>query len=273
MKSFIVWIGLLASMLLFLLPQSASAKSLFEHSKTEVPAGQTAENVYVIGGDADIKGHITGVLVVINGNLHLRAASRVDGAVVVIGGRVEQEPGASASDEIYNFALDTGTQTSLLIGGGMIAGLWVIQLCGSLLLILLPVLVRLIGRNKAAKWLVKSEETSWRKNIYLGAVSTVVLAAFSLLCIISIFGIPLLIVVLFLLLAALICGLTSMSYLAGGLFREKWIANEWIRLIAGAVLLAALANVPIIGGILLFLLMLYSLGGFVQWAFGRRKRA
>ncbi|MCC3373624.1 hypothetical protein [Cohnella sp. REN36] len=272
MKKYDLLIGLLAAAMLLLLPQDVSARSLFEHSQTVVPAEQTVDDVYVVGGDADILGHATGAVVVMNGNLHLGAAAQVDGAIVVIGGRITQDEGARIGDNIYNITFDTATQNSLLIGGGLVAGLWSVQLAGSLLLIVIPVLVRLIGWRKAAGWVKRQPESSWRKQLYLGALSGTTLIAFGLLCIVTLIGIPLLLIVILILFAAFVMGITSLSYQIGGLLQEKWTPNEWVRLVIGASLLTAFANIPFIGWLVLLLIMVYSLGTITQWLYKLRSR-
>lgn len=265
-------IVLLSASILFFYPQGVSARSLFEHSATTVPAGQTVNDLYVVGGDADIFGHAAGAVVIVNGNLHLAATARVDGAIVVIGGRITQDQGAVTGDNIYNFTLDTGTQNSLLIGGGMIAGLWLIQLAASLLLIVIPLLFYLVGGRKAKAWVMQQPILSWRKQLYLGALGSVILIAFSLLCIVTLVGIPLLLIVCVIMLAAFIMGLTSFSYLIGGCIQDKWVPKEWVRLVIGASLIVAIMNIPFIGWLMWIIIMVLSLGTFTQWLYTFRKK-
>ncbi|MBW5449225.1 hypothetical protein GE107_24670 [Cohnella sp. CFH 77786] len=272
MKKIYHFVGLLAAAILLLLPQSVSASSLFEHAKTLVPAGQTVDDLYVVGGDADILGHATGAVVVVNGNLHLAASARVDGTIVVIGGRITQDEGALTGDDIHNISLDTVTQNSLLIGGGLVAGLWTVQLAGSLLLIVIPVLVHFIGWSKAAAWVKREPNTSWRKQLYLGALSGAILIGFSLLCVVTLIGIPLLLVVILFLFAAFVIGITSLSYEIGGLLQEKWTPNERVRLIIGASLITAFASIPLIGWLVMLFIIVYSLGTTTQWLYKLRRR-
>ncbi|MFC9709098.1 hypothetical protein ACFTRD_13170 [Paenibacillus sp. NPDC056933] len=271
-KKILSLIVLLTAAILFFYPQGVSARSLFEHSETTVPVGQTVDDLYVIGGNADILGHASGIVIVVNGNLHLSATARVDGTVVVIGGKITQDEGAVTGDDIYNITLDTGTQNSLLIGGGIVAGLWLIQLAGSLLLILIPLFFYLVGGRKAKAWVKRKPIASWRKQFYLGSLGSAILIAFSLLCIVTLVGIPLLLVVFLILFAALIMGMTSFSHMIGGFLQEKWIPNEWVRLVIGASLIVAFMNIPLIGWLVWLLMMVLSLGTFTHWLYTFRKK-
>ncbi|CQR54653.1 hypothetical protein [Paenibacillus riograndensis] len=265
-------IVLLTMAILLCYPQQVSALSLFKHSETTVPVGQTVDDLYVVGGDAEIFGHATGIVIVINGSLHLAPTAHVDGAIVVIGGRITQDDGAAIGDDIYNITPDTGTQNSLLIGGGMVAGLWFVQLASSLLLIFIPLLFYLIGGQKGKAWVKRHPITYWRKPLYLGTLGSAILVSFSILCIMTIVGIPLLLIFFLIFLAAFIMGMTSLSYTIGGFFQEKWIPNEWVRLITGATLIVAFMNIPFVGGVLWLIMMVLSLGMFIQWLYSFRKK-
>ncbi|MBO7743068.1 hypothetical protein I8J29_02585 [Paenibacillus sp. MWE-103] len=272
MKKLVAMLGLLVAAVLLIAPSDVSARSFFAHASTSVPAGQTVDDVYVVGGDADIRGHVTGAVVVVNGNLHFASTAKADGAIVVIGGRITQDEGAQTGDDIHNLTLDTGTQNSLLIGGGMIAGVWTLQLASSLLLIVLPVSVYFIGGRRASEWVKRQSGLSWKRQLYLGGISGVMLLAFSALCVVTIIGIPFLLLVLLILLAACVVGMTSLSYQIGGFLQEQWLPNDWVRLIVGATLIAAIANIPVIGWLAVLFFTLFSLGAFTQWLASLRRK-
>ncbi len=106
----------------------------------------------------------------------------------------------------------------------------------------------------------------------MGAVSGVILAAFSVLCVVTLIGIPLLIVVAAILAAAMVMGLTILSYQLGGLLKESLIPTEWIRLTAGALFISAGINIPLVGWLAFLFLTLLSLGSLTQWLFTLRRR-
>ncbi|UPK41250.1 hypothetical protein [Paenibacillus pabuli] len=73
--------------------------------------------------------------------------------------------------------------------------------------------------------------------MYLGTLGS------AILCIVTIVGIPLMFIVILISLVALIMGITSISYRIGGFLQEKWIPNDWVRLIIGATLIVAFTNI------------------------------
>jgi len=264
--------GILIAASLLWNPQEAFARSLFEDSATSVPAGQTVDDLYVIGENAEIHGHVTGGVVVVGGNLHLASTAQVDGVVIVIGGRVTQDQGAVTSEDFYIIRMDTVIQNSLLIGGGMVALQWFVQLAGSLVLMLIPLLFFVFGGRKARAWVKRQTISSWRNPLYLGVLSGAVLMAFSLLCMVTLVGIPFILIVILFVLVAFIMGMTLLSYQIGGLIQEQWISNDWVRLVIGASLIVACMNIPLIGWLVSLLVIILSLGTFTHWMYLFRKK-
>ncbi|MBW7452733.1 hypothetical protein ACFOLF_36980 [Paenibacillus sepulcri] len=258
--------------MMLLIPGFASAGSIFEHQNTNVPAGQTVNDVYVIGGDAEVFGKVTGAVVVINGSLHLGNTAHIKGVVVVIGGQVIQDPGAVVMDDVYDISLDNATQNSLLIGGGLVLGLWVLQLAGSLLMVLIPVLIRIIGRQKIGTFIDRYQGNAMGRLLYTGFLSGLIITAVSALLLITIIGIPILILVLLALIGAVAVGFTVLSYRIGEMVHVQAQRSEWINVLIGAAIITAFVNIPFVGWIVLLLVTLISFGIFTTWIAGKRKK-
>jgi len=58
------------------------------------------DDVVVLGGNADIKGYVTGDVVAIGGTVHARYGSRIDGDVVVVGGSLDRADGAVIGGDV-----------------------------------------------------------------------------------------------------------------------------------------------------------------------------
>ncbi|MBB3072076.1 hypothetical protein FHS14_005091 [Paenibacillus baekrokdamisoli] len=260
------------TLFMLLIPGIASAQSIFEHQNTTVPEGQTVDDVYVVGGDADVLGQVTGVVVVINGSLHIGSTANIKGVIVVVGGQVIQDPRAALGDDVYNISLDSPTQNSLLIGGGLVLGLWVLQLAGSLLMILVPVLIRIIGKQKIAAFTDRYQRESMGRLLYIGFLSGLIIAALSALLLVTIIGIPILILILLAVIVAFAVGVTVLSYRIGEMFRGPKQSSDWMKVLIGASIIAAFVNIPFIGWIVLYLIALVSLGISTQWIFKKRKK-
>jgi hypothetical protein len=99
-----------------------------------------------------------------------------------------------------------------------------------------------------------------------------ILTAISILLIVTIIGIPLLIVVLIIMIAAFALGGTVVSYRIGELNKGTSQKSEWIKVLIGASVIVAFANIPIIGWIVIGLVMLISLGISTQWIAGKLRK-
>lgn len=64
-----------------------------------------AGDVVVIGGSADIRGHVTGDAVVVGGSMHLGPQSEVGKDAVVVGGSLRREPGSQVHGKVDEVAV------------------------------------------------------------------------------------------------------------------------------------------------------------------------
>ncbi|REE94347.1 hypothetical protein A8990_101140 [Paenibacillus taihuensis] len=262
----------LLMLLMLLIPGVASAKSIFEHHNTTVPIGQSVDDVYVIGGDAEVQGQVHGIVVVINGNLHLASTATVDGVVVVIGGEVVQDNGAMLGDDIYTISLDTATQNSLLLGSGLVMSLWVLQLAGGLLMVLIPVLIRVLGKRRMAEFTEQYEQSAMGRLLYTGFFSGLLVAAISMLLLVTVIGIPFLVLILIALIAAMALGFTVISYRIADQIKGTERIADWLKVLIGASVLTAFTTIPLVGWMIFIIAMLMSLGICTQWLAGKRKK-
>ncbi|MGO4106587.1 hypothetical protein [Paenibacillus sp. YAF4_2] len=259
-------------LLMLQVPGIASASSIFGHQNTTVPKGQTVDDVYVVGGDVDVLGQVNGIVVVINGNLHIGSSAKINGVVVVIGGELNQDPGAVLVDDLFDISLDNATQNSLLLGGGIVAGLWVVQFAGSLLIVLLPVMIWILGKKKIASFTEKFQNAPLGRLLSTGFLTGSAITALCILLLVTIIGIPVLVIVLIIALFAVALGTTVLSYRIGHMVKWSEQRSEWLKVFCGAALIAAFSNIPIIGWILYFVIALLALGICTLWIAGKLKR-
>src|SRR3954468_789885 len=64
-------------------------------------AGETVQQVVVIGGNATIKGRVTGDVVVILGEAHLSETAVIEGSFVVVGGSGVVAEGAKVNGDVF----------------------------------------------------------------------------------------------------------------------------------------------------------------------------
>lgn len=259
-------------LLLMIVPSTASAESIWKHQSVTVPAGQTVSDVYVIGGDATILGAVTGTVVVMNGDVMIKRSAHIHGLVIVVGGKVLQESGAKIGDDVYAISFDDTTKNSLLIGGGMVLGIWALQLAGSLLLILIPVLISLLGRKRLVPAVEQYRYLSLGKLLYSGFLSGLLLSGISMLLIISLIGIPIMLLMLLFIVIAFFAGLTAFGYWIGERVQGTIDRAVWLKVLIGTSIITAFTNIPIIGGFVLLFAILATLGITTMWLSEKLKR-
>ncbi|MFC5530279.1 hypothetical protein [Cohnella yongneupensis] len=270
----LLWLPILLGLLLF--PTNTFAKGLFEHQNTNILSNETVDDVVVIGGDASIAGTVEDSVVVINGDVHLLPGAHIDGIIIVIGGNLQQDDGAVVTNEVIAISFDNATVNSLIIGAGLIIGIGVLQLAGSLLMLILPVLMVAIGKRHAAAFVNRFRKFPRGKLLSMGFFAWLLLLAVTMLLVLTIVGIPFILLIALIIFVAVAFGLTVMSQLLGEQLQGMVGKPEWMRTGAGAFILAASVNIPFIGLLILFVIILFSLGITTSWTasklFDRTKR-
>ncbi|GIP37111.1 hypothetical protein J31TS4_03910 [Paenibacillus sp. J31TS4] len=262
-------IRLLASIVLLgsllAVPFTAYTAGVFAHQSTNVPADQTLDDLVVLGGDATIHGTVNDSVVVLNGNLKLTATARIHGVMLVVGGTVEQEEGAAVSNAILNVSFDSATRNSLLLGSGLVLGTWLVQLAGSVLLVLLTTGIVYFSKEKLQS-IVDRSRRSPGYVLLVGCLSGLILLAVTILLFVTVIGIPVALIMSMLLAAAFLVSFAALSMMIGEGWNGMLGRPRWMAALAGAVLLVSLLNIPFVGGLLLLGFVLFSVGHTTLWA-------
>ncbi|MCZ8515080.1 hypothetical protein O9H85_22185 [Paenibacillus filicis] len=266
----IIFIAFMLCTLLFLTPTHAMAKGIYEHQDTFVPQNQAVDDVVVVGGDATIWGTVNDAVIVVNGNVNLKASAKINGFVVVIGGNVRQEPGAVITGEIIRFSFDNATKNSLLVGGGLVAGTWLLQLAMTIGLIILPVLIVFLSKHHINPFVDRARQAPGHL-MYIGFFSILIIFALTVLLIVTIIGIPIAILLLVLAAASFIYGLAAVSLLVGERMKGMIGRPNWIVSLAGSVVLISFMNVPLLGAILFMGIFIFTIGMMTLWIFEKIK--
>jgi hypothetical protein len=257
---------------LFAFPASTMAAGLFEHQDTTVVADQSVEDVVVVGGDATIAGTVRNSIVVVNGDVRLLATAHVKGVIVVVGGKLLQEEGADVTNDVVNVSFDNATVNSLVIGSGLMIGYSAMKLAASLLMFILPVLMVLIGKRRTAAFIERYQHAPRGPLFAAGFFTCLLLVAVGALLLLSIVGIPFILLIMVLALGALTLGLTVVSQAFGAQIRGTVDKPEWIRTGAGALILVSVINIPFIGLCIFLALLLFSLGVAMSWTVSKLRR-
>jgi membrane-associated phospholipid phosphatase len=114
----------------------AEPPDVFAHENVRLEAGQVIERLLVASANADVSGIVKEGVVVVDGNLRLAPAARVNESVIVLGGYIQREAGAQVDGYLLNIPPQSTPILKILIG--------VLFLLAMLSLIILPVLLWLL---------------------------------------------------------------------------------------------------------------------------------
>lgn len=257
-------------MILFLLainfvhPAYAMDKNILNEKKTMIPNNQKVDNIIVVGHDLDIKGKVDISVIVINGDLKISKTAKINGIVIVLNGKVQQEQGAFVKENILALKFTNDTINHLLIGAALLLSSWLLRFVLSVVFVLLSVLAGLLIKNRYDRNILIFKEQIG-KVFLIGAITSFVLLAIILLLIITIIGIPIAIILAIPAIVAFLVGTSIISqYLGDKLFTSSYTA-KWIRVFTGSFLIISLFNFPFFGVILLFCVFWFSSGLMILW--------
>ncbi len=228
----------------------------------------------MIGGNTNVAGTVNNSVVVVNGDVHVQSSAHIKGVIVVIGGQLEQEEGADVTNDVVSISFDDATVNSLLIGSGLIFGIGALKLASSLIMIILPVLMVAFGKKRTAAWVERYQVAPRGKSFSMGFFTGLLLFAISVLLLLTIVGIPFILIPALFIFVALALGLTVVSKVIGEQIRGTGDKPEWVRVGAGAFILVSAINIPFIGLFIFMALILFSLGITTTWMVSllRRRR-
>jgi cytoskeletal protein CcmA (bactofilin family) len=239
------------------------------------PETTVAGRVWLAGGDVEVRGRIGKALRVAGGRIRLDG--QVDGDVELVGGDVEIGSGARISGRLtYRSPHQAKIDPGALITGGItyiepklpravartasivvnVAGLLWLMVTGVVLLLLFPGVFARSARTIATN--------PW-KSLGLGLAVLVVTPVVVMVLFFSVLGIPLAFTATALYAVALLIGfLVAAVFLGdmGGLLRQRRPSpgGQIVRLLAALIVLTLARWIPVVGGLILFLALLFGLG-------------
>jgi len=257
-------------------------------------------NVAVFGGNADIKGYVTGDVVAIGGTVHARPGSRIDGDVVVFGGNLDRADEAVIGGDVVEAGTGIDWPHAFFAQRHFLP--WKIAGITSAILSLLTWgFIALIGvllmKDRLAVMAEALPAHPARAALYgligfaltpAAVVTAAIASAFaSVLLAITIVGIPLIPAVFAALLALIVAGgllvvagvvavWFSLGKASFALFGRPDIRPVWAVLIGVALILIA-SQIPVLGPLVVVTVIIFGfglaimtgLGADLQWAHRR----
>ncbi|HWR41431.1 MAG TPA: hypothetical protein VN611_18210 [Patescibacteria group bacterium] len=253
-------------------------QGLAEHSKTgpKTPLIITPSNrvhdVLAVGNDAHIYGQVEDEVVVIHGDAYIHAGAVVNDKVVAIGGQVYMEDGASAAKGVFSLGTDSVLMTSLFLAGTLMLLLGIAQLLLSIAALLLVPAAQRTGADRLRTMYWRLQETPGRVCI-VGVCGLVLSFLLVILLGVSIYGIPLALLGIVILLCSAIYGMTGVALEVNRWFGNGECGEEGLtaNLFRGTLLLTGAANLPIIGLFIVLGTAVLGLGSVLLLIGGKRE--
>ncbi|MFB5193028.1 hypothetical protein [Alicyclobacillus fastidiosus] len=276
MKRWYIWLSLIVVCILVCLVPFIHVRnalvarddhSIISQQLTTIPKGQAVADVVIVGNDVRVSGDVYEILVVVNGNIHLTSSARA-GIVVDLGGAIQEEPGAHVN-ALYHASLSTPFWNGIFVGGMLALLVWGGLLVISIVLVLLSVIVT-IGLRNHIQMPLKILDRSIRKTGVIGFLVSIGTMAIIALLTVTLFGLPLAIVLVFLYAIAGIVGLAFTSLWTGKLALRNSSKERpnWVVSLLGSSLMVAFCNIPFVGLILFCLFWLIGIGVITIWIWG-----
>lgn len=231
-------------------------------SKNEVVnEGQKVENIFLYGEDGIISGEVTEEVVVINGDLTLTKTARIHDRVFLVGGELTQEPGAMVGKGIFHINLANENLKSLLLGVGAFALIELIKLFLALFIFLASLASLFVLKNRVSKAKAMLRAKMLKTGL-LGLFATIGLGLLFTALIVTIWGIPVAILLGLVLLILLPVGLGALSAMIGELLLRSfaWGEKPFYQVLIGSLFIIALLSFPVLGALWGVLILIFALG-------------
>jgi hypothetical protein len=254
---------IIISVLLFFLPNYALAGAIITQvggNPISVPAGHSVQTVFSIGTDAQIAGNVTDAILVINGNVFLEHTAQVD-LVIDLGGHIYNSALRSSKTGFFEVNFSEKLINESLLGGAILFGVWVLRVVFSLLGIMLFTGLGYLMRNRfgSSQNLLSLE---FYRLFGIGAAAALLFVSLAVLLTLTVYGIPLAVIIVILGIVAVVLGLIPLiEYVGNKILSAKVLEYPAIsRWLAQSILFIALVSLPVIGTVFLTVMGLTGLG-------------
>lgn len=244
-------------------------------SNANVPSGVTVQSVTSIGGNVGVAGEVIGDVVAIGGNVLLKPTARVHGKVAAVGGIVRKEPGAKVAGEITEVTMPQQMMCVSALGTKYAPSVVYLASVFAALLSFLGILAIGIAAGllfpRRVGWVSVAIERHPLKAFWWGLLWIVLIIPIAALLLVSIIGIPLIIVEIIAYGTALVLGYISASQVIGKKLLssfKRYNQPMVTEIIWGIVLLSLINLVPVLGGLVVFVVSVMAIGACWMTRFG-----
>ncbi len=267
MKRKICFLFILVVMLSCFTVNAWAAENIFNHNihNKVVNEGQKVESVFLYGEDGIISGTVTDEVIVINGNLTLTKTALVKDRVFLLGGKLTQEPGAVVGEGIFHINFANENFNNLLLSFGAFALLELAKLFLALLVFSLSLISIFVFKNRVRKAKAMLQAKVLKIGL-LGLLATIGLILLFTALTVTIWGIPVAVLLGLVLIIILPVGLGALSSIIGGLLLKSfdWGQKPFYQILSGSIVIVALLNFPVLGILWGLLVLIFAIGALAS---------
>jgi hypothetical protein len=255
---------------------AAQAKDIVKFgSDVLVDTNMTIEEVVVFGANITVNGTVQKDVVAIGGNIFLGPSAKVGKEVVCIGGAIHKERGAQIGDNEVEMnipglsSLIGFSTTSNWVGWALAFKIFSFIGFVALALLIVAVIPKPFGLIST------NVQQNTLKAILLGVLGLVALVPLGIFLAITIIGLPLVALEIFIVGIAFLLGYIAIAQLIGD--RIAWLLKRpalnalWVTLL-GLLTLWLIGWVPVLGSVVKAVAILLGFGGVLATLFTSRKR-
>jgi hypothetical protein len=256
-----MWLLIFLVLILTIFSGNVYAKQNITKNTKILHEGQITRDVFLFGEDGVISGTVKDEVVVINGDLILTGTADIKDRVFIVGGKLTREPGAKVGEGIFHVNLKHQTLNSLLLGFGAFIAIELGKLCLGLLAILASVTALFLVKSRVNR-AKAALQTNFIKTGLLGLLATIgsTMVVFALT--ITIWGIPVAILLGAIIIVLLSIGMGALSLIFGELLLRSFNLeqNSFIQVLVGSLFIVALSNFPVFGALWGIMVFIFAMG-------------
>lgn len=248
-----------------------------------VPENKVVENAHAFGGSVTIlpNARVLDTAIAFGGDIVLKAGARVDGDAYSFGGKIIQEPGSIVGGEKATF--NDSPEERLRQRHGMMYGrhggqgffAWyffnaMFRISAAVVAAILGLIIIQTSPQLLPKLAAKLHQSAGLAALWgMGAIVSIVFV--SVFLAITLIGIPLIPIVSLTAIVASFVGSLGVALFVGQRFNSNEDRSISQQFLVGLAILTALALIPFLGGVVVFLINLFGLGVILLWQFNREK--
>jgi len=241
---------------------------------TDIPQGVTCRRIISISSDLNIAGKVKGSVISLWGDVNLADTAQVDGDLIIIGGRLKADPKARISGRIRKLSTGEAFSGFISLMSGIPRGYWgnvawiswkvILFIC---MLILQVLLFVIFPRNVEA--MAHCVSVKPIGSSLLALIIFLLLPPISLMLILSLVGIPVVLILWAFLVAAAIFGKIGLFVALGNaLFQTDRMSL--ISVVVGYTVYRVLTFLPVVGKPIFVVVTFLAIGVCIRTGFGSK---